>query len=137
MGIYNIYIYMYRMSYVPMVFVGKCHVYTDIEKDFFYKSWIELRFASTLLSSQSYQPVLGQTLPPIPIQLKRKGSGSVETSLAETFWSEPSTKLPRALSTGVVEASLMLDGSQKSRELLVERCPWDGNLVGGFNPVEK
>lgn len=32
-----IYIYrnMYRMSYVPMVFVGKCHVHTDIEKVFF------------------------------------------------------------------------------------------------------
>lgn len=95
-----------------------------------------MRFASTLLSSQSYQPVLCQTLPPISIELKRKGSGSVETSVEETFWSEPSKNLPRALSTGAVEASLMLDGSQKSRKLLVDRCPWDGNLVG-FNPVEK
>ena len=120
-----------------MVFVGKCHVYTDIEKDFLNRSWIELRVASTLLSSQSYQRVLCKTLPPIPIQLKRKGSGRVETSVAETFWSESSTKLPRALSTGAVEASFMLDGSQKSRKLLVDRCPWDGNLVGGFNPVEK
>ena len=75
-----------------------------LRRIFFNKSWIELRFASTLLSSQSHQPVLCQTLPPIPIQLKRKGSGSVETSLAETFWSEPSTNLPRALSTGAVEA---------------------------------
>lgn len=72
LGLYHlescIYIYRNIVCHMYLWYLLVNAMYIQIlRRIFVYRSWIELRFASTLLSSQSHQPILRQTLPPIPI----------------------------------------------------------------------